>query len=273
MAGMPVWSIVSAAVIAMMSVSLQAHAQADAADPQSTQNPPAGEDQTGAETYLEEVVVSGFRASLQEGIELKREAVGVRDSIVAEDIGKFPEQNVAESLQRIPGVFLSRDGASNEGQRISIRGLGSQYSLTTINGAPVRTTSAQNVGSSTRDFNFDVFPSELFGRVDIYKTPQASLEEGGIGGNVDLQTPRPFDSDERVIRYGGAYNYNSQSEEWTPRGSMLVSDTWGNFGALLGVAYAKNINERSGFQSTGGYNNHVLGQRPYLGPVLPNTFG
>jgi iron complex outermembrane receptor protein len=222
---------------------------------------------------VEEVVVTGFRQSLAEGIELKREAVGVRDSIVAEDIGKFPEQNVAESLQRIPGIFLSRDGASNEGQRISIRGLGPQYSVTTINGAPVRTTSSQNVGSSTRDFNFDVFPSELFGRVDIYKSPQASLEEGGIAGNVDLQTPRPFDSSERVIRYGGSYNYNSQSEEWTPRGSFLVSDTWGDFGALLGVAYARNINERSGFQSTGGYNTSALGARPYAGPQPTNTTG
>jgi len=220
------------------------------------------------------VVVTGFRESLQKGIDLKREAVGVRDTIVAEDIGKFPEQNVAESLQRIPGVFLSRDGASNEGQRISIRGLGSQYSVTTINGAPVRTTSSTNVGSSTRDFNFDVFPSELFGRVDIYKTPQASLEEGGIAGNVDLQTPRPFDSPERVIRYGAAANYNNQSEEWTPRGSLLVSDTWGNFGALLGVAYAENINERSGFQSTGGYNSSALASRTYGTPAPPpNTTG
>lgn len=263
---------VSAAVTAVLcSFASGAQAQSSPEAPA----PAAAESQnlTNSGSALEEVLVTGFRESLAQGIDLKRAAVGVRDSIVAEDIGKFPEQNVAESLQRIPGVFLSRDGASNEGQRISIRGLGSQYTLTTINGAPVRTTSSQNVGSSTRDFNFDVFPSELFGRVDIYKTPQASLEEGGIGGNVDLQTPRPFDSNARVIRYGGAYNYNSQSEERTPRGSLLVSDTWGNFGALLGVAYAKNINERSGFQSTGGYNTSALGQRPYLGPTPPNTFG
>jgi iron complex outermembrane receptor protein len=266
---------VSAAVSAVLySFSLGAQAQSTQSSSEAPAPAPAESQNPGSSANaVEEVVVTGFRQSLAEGIELKREAVGVRDSIVAEDIGKFPEQNVAESLQRIPGVFLSRDGASNEGQRISIRGLGSQYSLTTINGAPVRTTSSQNVGSSTRDFNFDVFPSELFGRVDIYKTPQASLEEGGIGGNVDLQTPRAFDSNERVIRYGGAYNYNSQSEELTPRGSFLVSDTWGNFGALLGVAYAKNINERSGFQSTGGYNTSALGQRPYLGQTTPNTFG
>lgn len=267
---------VSAAVSAVLcSFSMGVQAQSNSVSNSEAPTPAAAESQNtaGASNAVEEVVVTGFRESLAQGIELKREAIGVRDSIVAEDIGKFPEQNVAESLQRIPGVFLSRDGASNEGQRISIRGLGSQYSMTTINGAPVRTTSAQNVGTSTRDFNFDVFPSELFGRVDIYKTPQASLEEGGIGGNVDLQTPRPFDSDERVIRYGGAYNYNSQSEEWTPRGSLLVSDTWGNFGALLGVAYAKNINERTGFQSTGGYNSSALASRFYAGQTAPNTTG
>lgn len=222
----------------------------------------------------DEVVVTGFRSSLQKGIALKRDAVGERDSIVAEDIGKFPEQNVADSLQRIPGVRLTRDGSSNEGQRISIRGLGSQYSVTTINNAPVHTTSSQNVGTSTRDFNYDVFPSELFGRVDVYKTPLASLEEGGIGGNVDLQTPRPFDSKDRIIRYSAQANYNTQSKSWGPRGSALFSDTWGNFGILLGAAYAKNTNERSGFQSTGGYNSSVLGSRSFQTPAPPsNTSG
>ncbi|NWK95866.1 TonB-dependent receptor [Sphingobium lactosutens] len=235
---------------------------------------PAPQSAAPQEATAADIIVTGFRTSLQKGIDLKRESVGVRDSIVAEDIGKFPEQNVAESLQRIPGVFLSRDGASNEGQRISIRGLGSQYSVTTINGAPVRTTSSQNVGTSTRDFNFDVFPSELFGRVDIYKSPLANLEEGGIGGNIDLQTPRPFDSKGRVIRYAGSANYNSQSKEWTPRASLMLSDTWGNFGALFGVAYARSVNERSGFQSTGGYNSSALASRAYATPApAPNTTG
>ncbi|WP_347304654.1 TonB-dependent receptor (plasmid) [Croceibacterium sp. TMG7-5b_MA50] len=215
----------------------------------------------------EEIVVTGFRRSLAEGLELKREAIGVRDSIVAEDIGKFPEANIADSLQRIPGVILGRDGASNEGQRISIRGLGSDFTVTTINMAPVRTTSSLNVGSSARDFNYDVFPSELFGRVDVYKTPLANLEEGGIGGNVDLQTPRPFDSNGRVIRYTAQANYNTQSKEWGPRGSLLVSDTMGDFGALFGIAYSRTVNERSGFQSTGGYNSSVIGSGGYNTPA------
>jgi TonB-dependent receptor len=254
-------------VLAMALINAQANAQSADQDA----SPPA--DNSSGSEELDEVVVSGFRESLQAGLQIKRAAVGVLDSIVAEDIGKFPEMNVAESLQRIPGVFMSRDGASNEGQRIFLRGLGSQYTVTTINGAPVRTTSGLlgNVGSSTRDFNYDVFPSELFGRVDVYKTPLANLEEGGIAGNVDLQTPRPFDSNARIIRYGISGNYNDQSEETTPRASLLLSDTWGNFGALIGVAYAENINERSGFQSTGGYNSSNIGRRQYYPPQPPPT--
>ncbi|KQM68181.1 TonB-dependent receptor-like protein [Sphingomonas sp. Leaf17] len=243
------------------------------------QQTPQSEPSTDAPT--EDIVVTGFRRSLSAAIDLKRDAIGFRDSIVAEDIGKFPEANVADSLQRIPGVILSRDGGSNEGQRISIRGLGSEFTVTTINGAPARTTSTNNVGSSTRDFNYDVFPSELFGRVDVYKSPLANLEEGGIGGVIDLQTPRPFDNKSRVIRYSAQANYNTQSKEWRPRGSLLLSDTWGNFGALFGVAFSQNVNERSGFQSTGGgtsgYNSSALGRRPLVaapgaGP-LPNTSG
>jgi TonB-dependent receptor len=251
---------IKAVLLGAALVAAQARAQSNESDP-----PTSGE----SSEELDEVVVSGFRESLAQGIQLKREAVGVRDSIVAEDIGKFPEMNVAESLQRIPGVFMNREGASNEGQRIFLRGLGSQYTVTTVNGMPVRTTSGSlgNVGSSTRDFNYDVFPSELFSRADVYKTPLANLEEGGIAGNVDLQTPRPFDYNERVIRYSGAANYNTQSEETTPRGSLLLSDTWGNFGALIGVAYAENVSDRSGFQSTGGYNSSTI-SRPFY--YLPN---
>ena len=263
-------SAASAGALAIILAAGAAHAQQSAAEPSAQDAPPSD----GQADDSGEIVVTGFRGSLSKAIELKRESIGLRDSIVAEDIGKFPEANVADSLQRIPGVILSRDGASNEGQRISIRGLGSEFTVTTINGAPVRTTSAMNVGGSSRDFNYDVFPSELFGRVDVYKTPQANLEEGGIGGNVDLQTPRPFDSVGRVIRYTAQVNYNTQSKEWRPRGSLLLSDTWGNFGALFGVAYAKNVNERSGFQSTGGYNSSALGRRPYYTPAPPaNTSG
>ena len=206
----------------------------------------------------DDIVVTGFRSSLQKAVALKREAIGVRDSVVAEDIGKFPEANVAEALQRIPGVYLSRDGASNEGQRISIRGLGSEFSVTTLNGAPVRTTSSNNVGGSSRDFNYDVFASELFGRVDFYKTPLAELEEGGIGGVVDLQTPRPFDNPGRVIRYSVQGSYNTASKKVDPNAFGLVSATFGDFGVLIGAAHSTSVNTKSGFEATGGYNTNAL---------------
>lgn len=209
---------------------------------------------------VDEVVVTGFRGSLEKSIELKREAIGIRDSIVAEDIGKFPEANVAESLQRIPGVAVTRDDASNEGNRISIRGLGSQYSVTTINGAPVRTTSSGNVGGASRDFNYDVFASELFGRVDFYKTPLAELEEGGIGGVVELRTPRPFDA-ERTVRLSATASYNTTSEHLDPNVFALYSNTWGNWGFLIGGALQQSINIRSGFEATGNYNSSFLGSQ------------
>jgi len=217
--------------------------------------------QPEAVEQLQTVTVTGFRSSLEKALNLKQQAIGVRDSIVAEDIGKFPEANVAESLQRIPGVYLYRDGASNEGNRISIRGLGPQFSVTTINGAPVHTTSGSNAGSAARDFNYDVFASDLFGRVDFYKSPLAELDEGGIGGVVDLQTPRPFDRPGRTIRYASAASYNDASRKVDPRASLVLSNTWGNWGALIGLAHNRSTNQRSGFQSTGGYLSPALGRR------------
>jgi len=205
---------------------------------------------------VQTVVVTGFRSSLEKALNLKRAEIGIRDSIVAEDIGKFPEQNIADALVRLPGVEVVKDGASNEGQRIQLRGLGSEYTVTTFNGAPVRATSAGGIGNATRDFNYDVFPSELFGRVDVYKTPLAELEEGGVAGVVDLQTPRPFDKRGRVIRYGIADSFNSKSKFYSPRANVLFSDTWGKWGFLASVAQNQTHNANAGFQSTGTYANY-----------------
>ncbi len=201
-----------------------------------------------------DIVVTGFRRSLQAAIELKRDAITLRDSIVAEDIGKFPENNIAESLQRIPGVELIRDGNSNEGSTIQLRGLPATFTVTTFNGAPVYTTSGSGVGNAARTFNYDVFPSELFGRADVYKAPLAELNEGGIAGVVDLRTPRPFDQKNTfTARYALSLNNNSQSGANTPRGNALISARSGNFGALIAVAGARSINGRAGFDSTGTY--------------------
>lgn len=214
----------------------------------------------GADTGpVNTVVVTGFRSSLQKALNLKQQAIGVRDSIVAEDIGKFPEANVAESLQRVPGVILNRDESSAEGQRISIRGLPTEYSVTTLNGAPVNTTSTSTIGSAARGFNYDVFASELFGRVDFYKSPLAELTEGGLGGVVDLQTPRPFDNPKRTVRYAVSGSYNTMSKKTDPTGFALYSNTWGELGFLVGVSHSASVNNRSGFEATGGYNSSARG--------------
>ncbi len=235
-------NLLSAAVAgACAAMSMPGWAQATSAADQ----PAVAEVQT--------VVVSGFRSSLEKALDLKRAAIGQRDSIVAEDMGKFPEQNVADALVRLPGVEVVKDGASNEGQRIQLRGLGSEYTVTTFNGAPVRATSAGAIGSSTRDFNYDVFPSELFGRVDVYKTPLAELEEGGVAGLVDLQTPRPFDKAGRVIRYSVTGTYNTRSKDSTPRANVLYSNTWGKWGFLTSIAGNQTHNANAGFSSTGTY--------------------
>ncbi|WP_458232374.1 TonB-dependent receptor [Roseateles sp. P5_E8] len=216
---------------------------------------------------LSTVVVTGFRSSLEKSMVLKQQAIGVRDSIVAEDIGKFPEANVAESLQRVPGVILNRDESSGEGQRISIRGLPTEYSVTTLNGALVNATSTATIGSAARGFNYDVFASELFGRVDFYKTPLAELSEGGMGGVVDLQTPRPFDNPKQTIRYGLTASHNTTSGKTDPMGFALYSNTWGPLGFLAGVSHSSSVNNRSGFEATGGYNSSARGS------ILPAAKG
>lgn len=239
----------------MLAMGIGGGTSAWAQDP-APETPTAGQD-------TDVVVVTGFRGSLQRSLNLKKDAIAVRDSIVAEDIGKFPEANVAEALQRIPGIYMSRDGASNEGQRIAIRGLGPEYTVTTLNGAPVRTTSSSNVGGSSRDFNYDVFASELFGRVDFYKTPLAELEEGGVGGVVDLQTPRPFDGrGGQVLRFNAVASYNTASKHMDPNIFGLFSKTWGNWGFLIGAAHSTSVNMKSGFEATGGYNSNFRSANP-----------
>ena len=239
--------------------------QAPGAAPVTAAPQAAGPDSVSTDP-VSTVVVTGFRSSLQKALNLKQQAIGVRDSIVAEDIGKFPEANVAESLQRVPGIILNRDESSGEGQRVSIRGLPTEYSVTTLNGAPVNTTSTGTIGSAARGFNYDVFASELFGRVDFNKSPSAELTEGGLGGVVDLQTPRPFDNPKRTIRYALTESYNTMSKHADPMGFALYSNTWNNVGFLIGASHSSSVNTRSGFEATGGYNSSARGsQTPVKG--------
>lgn len=193
---------------------------------------------------IEEIIVTGFRSNILKSKSIKRDAIGSQDSILAEDIGEFPDANLAESLQRIPGVSISRD--SGEGRQISLRGLGPNFTRTRVNGLEALFTSDSGVdqrggASRTRDFDFSIFASELFGRVDVHKSYNATLDEGGIAGTVDLYTAKPFDNFEEGTR--GAISvkgiHNDRTENTDPRIAALVSNTWGDFGALLSIAYSE----------------------------------
>src|ERR1700730_5708138 len=192
---------------------------------------------------LEEVIVTGYRKSLNAALDLKRDAVGSVDQIVAEDIAAFPELNLAESIQRIPGVSIQRD--AGEGRQISVRGLGPQYTRVRINGMEALTTvstSDANGGTNRdRSFDFNVFASELFNNITVHKTSSADIDEGSLGATVDLRTARPFDYNGFTAVVGAKEVYNDLAGRFMPRYSGLISDTFfdGKFGALVSVAYTK----------------------------------
>ena len=203
-----------------------------------------------------EVVVTGFRASLQNSVSAKRENIAITDSIYAEDIGKFPDLNLAESLQRIPGVQIARD-FTGEGTSVAIRGLGRDFTQFTLNGAPVETASDSNIDnvSQGRGIDLVLFPTELFSQLTVSKTPVASQQEGAVAANVDLRIARPFDKKGFRFNYSAKANYQESSEEWSPRLGAYISNTWevggGEFGILGGVAYSNRKYRSDGFNTIG----------------------
>ena len=141
---------------------------------------------------------------------MKRESAEQIDTIVAEDIGKFPDQNLAESLQRIPGVAIDRD--AGEGRSITVRGLGGDFSRVRINGLEALSTTGGTDSSGganrSRGFDFNVFASELFSKVTVRKTQSAQVDEGPLGATVDLRVARPFDYDGLTTTFSGQMGYN-----------------------------------------------------------------
>ncbi len=198
---------------------------------------------------LETVVVTGYRASLEKAMDIKRNSLDSSDSILAEDIGKFPDMNVSESLQRIPGVALNRE--SGEGREITVRGLGAQFTRVLINGVEaIATVGSQDVSTSNpgsgaggtnrgRGFDFNVFASDLFTSLTVHKSNSASLEEGSLGATVELQTAHPFDHPGFLFTSSVQAGYQSMAGSVNPRVAAMISDTFlgGRVGALFSAAY------------------------------------
>ncbi|MDO6506517.1 TonB-dependent receptor [Colwellia sp. 4_MG-2023] len=187
------------------------------------------------EHAMEEVVVTAsYSKSLKKAVDLKRENIGFSDSIVASDIADFPEQNLAEALQRMPGVTIERN--KGLGQKVNVRSLPSDFTFVSINNL------ATASGSGGRDVEFDIFASEIIQSVTVKKSPTAADEEGGIAGSVDINTARPFDYNERKIVVSLEGAYNEISEETDPKLALLASDTFGDWGALASFAYSERTN-------------------------------
>ncbi|RVT43569.1 TonB-dependent receptor [Sphingobium algorifonticola] len=220
--------LLAASIFAIATSASPALAQADAAAAA-----PVGDEP--------EIIVTGFRQSLGAAINLKRESVGSIDAIVAEDIAKFPDQNLAESLQRIPGISIQRDGG--EGRAITVRGLGAQFTRVRLNGLETVATSSDGQSiNRDRSFDFNVFASELFSSLVVHKTAEASLDEGSLGAVVDLNTGNPLAGKYGLTVVGSAIgSYNDLSKKWGPRGAGLLS--WkspdGTFGVAVSAAYSK----------------------------------
>lgn len=232
--------LMSAAAIGLLASGTSAIAQEQDADE--------------AESRQATVVVTGFRDSLQKSLAVKRNETSIVDVIAAEDIADFPDLNLAESLQRIPGVSIDRVGG--EGRQITVRGLGADFTRIRINGMEALATSgaSDSSGGSNRGrgFDFNTFASDLFNELKVTKTASASIEEGSLGATVDLRTAQPFDYDAGLTGAVSAQlGYNDLSEETSPRYAGLLSwkNEAGTFGALLSVAYSDRTILEEGFST------------------------
>ncbi|MFP1132253.1 TonB-dependent receptor [Asticcacaulis sp. W401b] len=202
---------------------------------------------------IQTVVVTGYRASLQSALNTKRNADVMIDAINAEDIADFPDANLAESLQRIPGISIDRD--NGEGRTITVRGLGGDFTRVRINNLEALSTAGTNDTNSTamnttRTFDFNVFASELFNSLKVRKTASAETDEGSLGATVDLQTGRPFDykRDRYAFAIENAYYDNGGFNN--PRVTGLFSKRWagGKLGFLASVAYSEKDSENDQYR-------------------------
>ncbi len=194
-----------------------------------------------AQAATEEVVVTGIRGSLMRAMDIKRDAKGVVDAISAEDIGKFPDTNLAESLQRIPGVSIDR--ANNEGSKVTVRGFGPEFNLVLLNGRQMPTSQAG--GESSRSFDFGNLASEGVGGVEVYKTSNAKMPSGGVGSTINIKTARPLTNPGLKGSFGVKAVIDSTTEKGddvTPEISGILSNTFAD--DMFGVGLSFSHQER-----------------------------
>jgi TonB-dependent receptor len=184
-------------------------------------------------TTLDSVTVTGYRYAIEKSLQQKRDANAVVEVITAEDVGKFPDKNVADALQRVPGVVIERSGG--EGKTVSVRGLAPDLTLTQLNGNYVATSETNN--EATRSFNYTLLPANMLSSAELFKSPEARIDEGGIGGTVILHTRRPLDMEANSGYVNLEGTSSDTSHDLEPQVSALYS--WHSkderFGLLVGA--------------------------------------
>ncbi len=198
----------------------------------------AQEAETAPADAGDEIVVSGIRGSLQASQALKRNSDQIVDAVSAEDVGKFPDANIAESLQRITGVSIDRSGG--DGQFITVRGLGPEFNNVLVNG---RTLATDNAG---REFSFDVLSADLIQKTEVYKSSQANLQEGGIGATVNVSTPKPFDYKDTKFSaaIGGIYDTLAKKVSPDAKATFTTQNAEQTVGVLVSLSYTKRKSQR-----------------------------
>ena len=223
-------------------------------------------------TFLEEVLVTGVRKSLIASMDRKRNSIGVVDAITSEDIGKFPDTNLAEALQRIPGVSIDR--FNGEGSKITVRGLGPEFNLTTLNGRQMPTAGG-------RSFDFLDIATEGVSAVEVYKTPRAGLPSGGIGATINVLTARPLDNPglRAVVTAKGHHESSTKDatnlDEFTPEVSGLYSQSFADdtIGISVSGSYSKRHNREEEAHVAQWFENRVVGPQAVITDNSQRTDG
>ena len=213
---------------------------------------------------LQQVTVTGYRESLAKAIEIKRNANAIVDAINAEDIGKFPDTNAAESLSHLPGISVDRQ--FGEGEKVSINGTDPALNRVLLNGQTIASGDwgGNPTDTSGRTFNYTLLSPEIISNMQVYKSPEAHIDEGSIGGTVIVNTRKPLDLPANTLRGSLGYSYNDRSKEGNPRGSVLWS--WKNsdstFGFLTSLTHDKEDLSRAGIEFFGYTNGAGITSNP-----------
>jgi len=260
------------AVLLCNAFPMAAQSAPPAGQQETPDKPSDGSDQDqpaeGGEV-VDEITVVGIADALQAAVQIKKQSSAIVDAIVAEDVGKLPDKNLAEAVARVPGILINRE--YGEGDRVSLRGAEPSLVRTAVNGHNVATGDwfILDQINGTRSFNYLILPSQIVGSLKVYKSPMADIDEGGVGGTIDVQTRRPLDLQPFAVSVALQNAFTDLADSNDPQVESLLSwkSAKGNVGFLLAAAYQKRSIRRDGIEVLGYFND------PASGLLTPTLIG